>query len=442
VRIAWFTPFSRSSAIGRFSAAVTAELSRHAEVELWHPWTSTAYEVRVRQVSFRSACDIPPGRLDEYDLVIYNFGNHLPFHREIYEISRQTPGLCILHDFVMQHFFAAYFVEHLRQPHRYVQLMERHYGEPGRRAAEASLARRGPPLWETDAVMEFPLFEPAIQGAFGVITHAEFFRQWVEAVFAGPVARLHLPYTPPPATDIPPRRALGVSEERVLAVTVGHVNRNKRVRSVLEVLAKHSDLRARILYAVLGPADPDYERELRELIARWSLQDCVRLLGYVDDRLLAAYLHHADFCINLRFPVTEGASASLAEQMLLGKPVIVARIGCYQEIPDDCAVKVAPTGAPEELAQALRKLALDPAARQAIGIRAKEFADNHFQPRHYAQRLLDFAWQVRSAKPLLKLADGLASELANLGIDQATDQQTRLVQDLARECARLFGAWK
>jgi hypothetical protein len=73
MKIAWFTPLSERSAIGRASTYIVRELAKVAEVELWHFEKGPAHPVAVKTV-FAPAADL--GRLAGFDLVVYNFGNH------------------------------------------------------------------------------------------------------------------------------------------------------------------------------------------------------------------------------------------------------------------------------------------------------------------------------------------------------------------------------
>src|SRR5215471_5967126 len=131
MKIAWFTPLSRKSAIARASVGIVGELAKLADVHLCHFETGDVRECQAPVKRFASAAAVDDRTIDGYDLAIYNFGNHLPFHRDIFLLSRRWPGICILHDIVMHHFFAAYYLEDLRSPAAYSLLMERLYGADG-----------------------------------------------------------------------------------------------------------------------------------------------------------------------------------------------------------------------------------------------------------------------------------------------------------------------
>jgi glycosyltransferase involved in cell wall biosynthesis len=311
--------------------------------------------------------------------------------------------------------------------------MERLYGEEGAAAAARSLA--GQPVWETDEIGRFPLFEEVVQGALGVVAHSEFFRQRVATHFTGPTRRIPLAYDAEPGAAVVGRGGLGVGDDQILLVTVGHVNPNKRIDAVIEALGQLGPAAQRIVYAILGPCSPAYKKVLDAAVARHRLQDTVRFMGHVTDEALNAYLSHADICINLRYPVTEGASASAIEEMLFGKPVIVTDVGFYHELPDDAVVKIDPLHE-HDLAPALANLVNDAGLRTRLGSAARAFAQTEFAPARYAKEIMDFAWEVRSARALLTVADRVAQECYRMGI--AADM--KIVDTIAVEMGLIFGS--
>jgi len=436
VKIAWFTPFSKRSAIARCSHAIVTELAKHATVDLWHAEPEDARATEVRTIRFSQSPEVDLATLAAYDLVVYNFGNYLPFHREIFHVSQRFPGLCVLHDFVMHHFFAEYYFEDLKNPQAYVLAMHRLYGAQGKSAAEEMLAGKGKRVWETDEVVAYPFFEEVIRGAYGVITHSDFFREKVQKSYPGPVRKIYLPYDlgidGPTAT----RAELGVPEESILMVTVGHVNPNKRIHAVIDALGHSAGIAQKVTYAVLGPYDKGYYSTLMEAVKQHGLEASVRFLGYVPDDVLRAYITRADICINLRFPAIEGASASAIEEMLHGKPVVVTNTGFYGELPDDCVRKVEPEREEEELAVALRQLVTDREARERMGERARNFAEEHFRAEVYVKEFLQFSSEVGNARPLFQLADRLAAELNQMGVSRGME----IVETVSQECHRLFCA--
>ncbi|MEZ5351938.1 MAG: glycosyltransferase [Bryobacteraceae bacterium] len=435
MKIAWFTPFSANSAIGRSGRGVVEALAGLASVDLFCFDKDALHATSIPVRRFASHRDISPATLAEYDFAVYNFGNYLPYHLDLFEVSRRTPGICVLHDFVLHHFFAAYYLEHHRQSGEYVAAMERLYGAPGKAAALASIAPRGQRVWESDQSVDFPFFEEVITGARGVITHSEFFRSRVERVWAGPLRRLPLPYAVERHDDKTlPRDRLGVEPGRLVILTIGHVNPNKRVNAVIEALGRVRASVPAFQYVIAGPCPDAYRLDLEALARKSGVADAVTFAGRVSDQALHSLLEHADVCVNLRYPVIEGASASVIEEMLYAKPVIVSDVGFYAELPTDAVRKVDPHSV-DHLAAALRDLLGDPAPRTAMGARAHEFAAEEFRSDRYAAQLLEFAKEIRRAQPILAVTDRLAAECARIGVTSSMS----VLDGLAATLEELFG---
>ena len=412
MRIAWFTPFSRRSAIAEYSEHVTTALASNASVDLWVADPGERRATSLRVVDFHSG-PLPVDRLAEYDAIFYNIGDHLGFHGPIYDVSRAVPGIVILHDRICHNLFFNYWLSRGR-PDRYVDLMETFYGSPGRRAAEESLEGLRPAVWSSPRdVVRFPLFEEALVGARGVVVHSESHAAQVRARCYGPVATLWLPAYPP--TGQAARTHGRDHDPRLTLVTLGYVNPNKQIDRVVRALARNPAFAQRVRYLVVGPYDPAsaYWSELRNLVWESGLDGVVDLMGYQPDDVLVRVLEDADVCINLRSPSFEGGSASLMQQLKLAKPVIVADTASFAELPDDAVVKI-PVDDEGALDRALERLIRDESFRRSLSAAAKAVASTR-TPRRYAEELTSFLDEVEAWTPVLELADRVAAELGLFG---------------------------
>ncbi len=417
MRIAWFTPFTKKSAIGRFSQAVTRELAKEIQVDLWLADRNDPL------VTALPTFDYDPRQplkewwpRDAYDFAICNLGNYLDYHRELFEFSRKVPSVIVLHDYVMHHFFAGFAESVLRDMNSHCRRLEELYGDAAREANALARAGKAPCIWNSDRVAEFPMFEDTLRGALGAVVHSDYLRAKVAPVFPGPLKKIHLAYEPHSELPVLSRKELNLPEDRLIALTVGHVNTNKRIARVIECLANNPDLASRIYYRVCGHIEPSYRRELETLIQRSRLSATVNLSGQASDIDVRSCFHWADLCINLRYPAMEGASASLAESMLYGKAAIVTDTGVYSEIPDNCVLKVRPDRESEDLASALRRLMDSADLREQIGVAALEFARENFTPAKYAEQLLAFLIEVQGTKPVLSLLNRTSRILAEIGV--------------------------
>src|SRR5437667_12366009 len=95
-------------------------------------------------------------------------GNNPAFHVPLWQMSRRCPGIVVLHDLRLQHFFAYLhkYVWHDRAG--YLATMERYYGAEGRLAAEK--------FWNGETTVEellgpFPLTPFGLDNSLGAFVH-------------------------------------------------------------------------------------------------------------------------------------------------------------------------------------------------------------------------------------------------------------------------------
>lgn len=435
MRIAWFTPLSTRSAIGEFSVHVTQELARMAEVELWTSDEPPLLDTTLPVVRYRPGSS-ELAALPERDALIYNMGDYLPFHEDIHAVSREYPGIVILHDRVLHHLFAGKWLmgpDGVRE--LYVERMCAYYGEPGGDAARLSLEGERPPVWESDEeVLGYPLYEEAILNARGVIVHSARQAADVRSRWLGPVAALHLPCyaeTLRAVSGAPPSERDGP----LRLLTLGHLNPNKQVHRVVELLAADPALAARVTYTIAGPDEgfKAYVEDLRRFIARHADRLSVEIVGWQPQPELDRLMGEADIFVNLRHPPMEGSSASLMRQLAYGRPVLCFDSGFFGEIPPDAVVQV-PAGDFPAAARALGELVEDRERRLRIGARARAIAAN-YNERVYAEGVLEMVARARRAAPALRLLDVVAGELGAMHVDPRLTIFEGIASDFGRVLA-------
>jgi len=434
MKIAWFTPFRKVSAIGRFSRLVTDQLAQYAQVDLW---LAEAENEELHRTSLRIVryleLSCPESFLREYDVIAYNLGDHMLNHRTIFEMSRRVPGVIILHDYVMHHFFAGYYSQRAEWD-AYVEVMRRWYSADLRKMPNGGWAGDSWQVWEREEVIHYPLFEEAVVGSIAVVTHADFVRDSVARVAGAPVTKIPLAYEARSPGLILSREELQIPDDRVLVVSIGHLNENKRIQVVLQVLAANPDLARSVMYVGIGSCDGPFAPKLQELRRKLGLGDAVRFTEYAPDEVLSSYLFHADFCVNMRWPAMEGGSASIAEEMLCGKAVIVTDTGVYSELPETCVRKVRPEHETEDLTLHLRELATEGDLRRRMGEQARRYAEALYNPAFYAERFLEFCSEVPYYQPALRLMDTAGRELRRIGVTS----EMPIVDAVARESELLM----
>ncbi|HMB04976.1 MAG TPA: glycosyltransferase family 4 protein [Isosphaeraceae bacterium] len=439
MKIAWFTPFRPGgSGIAHYSAAACSALRAdgHDVVVFASDWDGVRPNVRD---------DLPavvldgPGRaavlrdLPAFDLVVYNLGDNVDYHKAIYEFSREYPGLVMLHDLVMRNFFVGYYLrERGGDLAGLLRLMEYCHGAPGAAWMEAAEAGRIADVWSDPHVLEYHMARAAVAAARGVVVHSEFCRARLAEVAGSPVARVAFPAPPLAgaalAWEPPPAHGGG---RPVDVLTFGCVNPNKCVDLVIRCLGSSPALRGRVAYTVVGAVGEAYRDRLARLAAECGVAGAVRLLGHRADEALHEAIRAADVVVNLRNPHFGESSWSLAESLFAARPTIVWDHGSYAELPDGAVRKVS---GPEGLTAALEDLCGDAGRRRAQGEAARRHALEAYDPRRYARDLLEFAGSLRGHDPVLGLTDRAARIIREMGAGPGT---RAVVDRVAEEIGRL-----
>jgi hypothetical protein len=95
---------------------------------------------------------------DDYDLVVYNFGNNWENHGQIINLSSRHPGIIILHDASMHHVVAYYTMEKFKDKSLYANFMIGEYGQDGLSALiESQIQTTSPKFgpWDNDIGPDF-----------------------------------------------------------------------------------------------------------------------------------------------------------------------------------------------------------------------------------------------------------------------------------------------
>jgi glycosyltransferase involved in cell wall biosynthesis len=399
LRIAWASPWNARSAIAAFSAAVCAELAAEGHrVEIIRTETGEAARLTPLPAPFGPV--LAPGALSpellasDYDAVVVNLGNYYAFHAHAPALLAQAPCVAIVHDVHMEDFAWAW---RDASP------------EPDGLAALRSATPMMPAL--------------AALGCAAVV-HAPHYRAVVEQACPGPVIELPLAYCPPVP---PPPGAIGPD---LTVATVGHVNANKRVDQVIRAIGASPRLRARGRYRLLGPVSPEEQERLLR-IARAVGAPAPDFTGWIPDDALVAHLAGADAVACLRYPVTEGGSASVVLALRSGRPTLVSDTGVYASLPEGIALRCTPG---EEAADVLRHLEwiLDnPGAARQLGERAAAWAAETHAPAAYAARLVPFLRDAARGAPAILAARSLGLAAARLGFSADEPALSRTVAALA-----------
>ena len=155
-------------------------------------------------------------------------------------------------------------------------------------------------------------------------------------------------------------RDVSDGDKTVNVLYLALVSRDKGAFDAVEGVALANEnfpLRFR-LTIIGGFASNTEERELRELVQRRGLQNVVEILGFVSAERKFQALRNADLFCFPTYYLAEGQPANLIEALAFGLPMITTRWRAIPEmLPPDYPGLVDPKS-PEQIAGALRRLAV------------------------------------------------------------------------------------
>jgi len=359
------------------------------------------------------------GLIPWYALGIYQLGNNVEFHRDIYRFACQAPGLIVLHDLALDD-----FVRGMKAA-----------GDPLGYVAEREAARLRGRLRSPDVLASEPLREPwcghVVRRARGIIVHSDFGRRYLEELGC----RTPVFVVPHPVVERPEdvgraeargrelRRPLEAAGAEVVVGAFGDLNQAKCLDVVMEAVRR---IDARVHLVLVGRRITGYDVDAA--VAASGLGTRVTLAADVSDRDFLGWLAAADVAVDLRYPHRGEVSGSLVRAMQVGRPTVVSGTGSYLDLPDDLVVKVgAGRPDPDEVAAVIEGLVRDPGRRRAMGERARartdELARTEATARGYALAIEGTLALVRD--PARRALARWAGALSDIGITE---------EDLGRGC--------
>jgi len=388
MNISWYSPLNaEASEIARYSAQLLPTLAQYAGIldvgdgtdapppQWWRPLAEPAAEPGVAP------------------LPVYHIGNN-PLHLPIYQRSLVEPGLVVLHDLSLVD-LARHLSHQLEQPDLWKEMMCRQYGDEVRSLVNRSERSAAD---YNEMVSRFPLFQPFVAGALGVIVHSRYAKEALQAQLppGTPLLKLNLPAPPPPPLATRGR------EGPLRFVFCGHVGPNRRLLEFMEAWSRLGEPQA-ISLELFG--NISNSTQLLEYARHFGLNDYVTLRGYVSDVELDQALQSSDFAINLRWPTMGEASASQLRYWSAALPTLVSDVAWYGELPDDAVCKISIDEEGADLLAVLENALADPGEFREIGRRGWERLRLAHTAEHYARELVSLAEQLVERRLAYRLLD-------------------------------------
>jgi hypothetical protein len=253
------------------------------------------------------------------DVRLYHLGNNQA-HNAIHARSLADPGITVLHDAVLHHFYLG----GLDGP-SYRREFVYNYGEWNGELAERLWSNRArssiDPIY-----FQYGMLRRVAEHARAVVVHNPGAAAMVRA--HAPTAEVvEIPHLFAPPASLPGpdevaafRDALGIPRRALLAGVLGHLREPKRVLPVVRtVTAMHA--RGAPVYLLLAGAFASID--LQRAVAPWLASPAIRRLDYLDEAAFWCAAASLDAGISLRFPAAGETSGITIRLMGLAKPVLV-----------------------------------------------------------------------------------------------------------------------
>lgn len=415
MRIAFATPVSQRSAIGRDSVDVSRALSERGHAvtiiatEIEHPAGIVSHAgseiLEWRNVSSEKLTN-------GFDVLIVSIGDNYSYHGGMFGLLGRLPTVGIFHDFYLYNLFSGWLWQGGARPDdergrlHDLQIAQTY----GPHAAVDAMAARSGALPLADIAQRLPMTEWMGARCDGALAHSGFYVDRLRASCPGPVRAAAMPVAGRGIAALQLR-----SSPRLTMVTVGVMNPNKCIDKAIAAIAASPPLSGSLDYHLVGPIEPLERQRLTALAAELGY-DALTIHGPVDEELLEHHLAAADIICCLRSPVLEGASGSAIEGLLAGRPLIVADAGFYSDLPDELVFKVPADIELTSLTSQLERLAQDEPLRRRTGAAACLWAQSHFNLPAYVLALEGLMQDTISAYAVLSVGRRFGQRLQGLGI--------------------------
>lgn len=375
MRVGFYSPLPPArTGVADYSAALLAELRSRSGAEIA---TSNS----------GSQCDV----------ALYHLGNNA-LHAGIYRRALAEPGVAVLHDAVLHHFFLGQLDEA-----QYIEEFIYNYGEWHRGLAAELWRARGSSASDP-RYFEYQMLRRIAERSRAVVVHNPAAAGTVKkhAPEAKVVEIPHL-FQPPPgvsgADAMRYRQRIGIDPDAFLFGVFGYLRESKRVaQTVGAFLGLRRELPRAALLVAGEFASSDLERATAPLMKSPGI---VRV-PYLAEREFWLAATAVDACINLKYPAAGETSGIAIRLMGIGKTVLITDAAECARYPEDACIRIPPGSAERgSLLEYMRMLASMPDVAEAIGQRAAAHIKERHRIDQVAKQYWDaLTWAANAGRPL------------------------------------------
>jgi glycosyltransferase involved in cell wall biosynthesis len=306
------------------------------------------------------------------EVPLYHVGNNR-LHAAIYREALKNPGIAILHDAVLHHFFLG-----MLSRAEYVDEFVFNYGEWTRELAENLYAERASSGTDPRC-FRYPMLRRIAERSRAIIVHnpgAAAIAREHGAKSVHIVPHFYEPVFIDKAETAYFRERYGIAQGAVLFGIFGYLRETKRLLPSLQTFLRLHAANPNTALLVAGEA---VSGDLHRLLESEARHPAIHRLPHLSETDFSTAAEAVDCCINLRYPAAGETSGIAIRLMGAGKAVILTEDAATSDFPDAACLRVKPGIAESaELFDHMIMVACFPALARDIGAAARR----HIAERH------------------------------------------------------------
>ncbi|BBD67492.1 putative glycosyltransferase [Nostoc commune NIES-4072] len=423
-QIAFFSPFlPAKSGIADYTQDLLPSLVQHISLDLYHD-DSYLPDINISNNLFSHSKFEERLKFQLYEAIIYQIGNS-SYHSYIYSHLMRYSGISVLHDYYLGGLINDMEARCPELGVKFDKELEHCYGKD--RAVEILTLLKTKNLDVNKNLSEVGIYvnRRIFTRSLGVILHSKWAYNHAIKEFVNDNCHIvHIPQIVPKyivkdksARD--QRKELGLPDDKLIISTFGFINNTKRPLQILYAFNKYLVTQPNAYLIFVGGTDYLGTINIEDEIRKLSLQNKVKVTGYVNMSDFYHYIEASDICLNLRFPFNGESSASLLRILSVGKPIIVTDIGSFSDFPNDVVLKIPQPRHSDEVEEIFKSLVLltqNPDYRQSLSENAYKYISKEHSQERCANLYAKFIQEILSSTEAKskKLADYVGRELAKV----------------------------
>lgn len=380
-RLAYVSPLPPDrTGIADYSAELLPELSRFYDIDVIIVQQEVVSPI-VEKICVFANVDWFYANADQYDQVIYHFGNSRHYHWHMFDLLQAIPGIVVLHDFYLSGVLSDLELVHKKKN----VWSEALYSSHGYEAVQ----HRFTALENEEVIAKWPCNLAVIQNALAVIVHSEYSKnlihQWYPQVNLNDVFHiplLRLPYYSSPDLKKLARAKLGFSNEDFIVCSFGIVAQPKLHHRLLAAWLDSTlaqDKNCTLIFVGNYP-DDEYQQVLDGVVATKTFNNKFKVTGWVSQDTYQDYLNAADIGVQLRTLSRGETSAAVLDCMNYRLATIINANGSMSSIDETAVYKLPDNFENSQLTKALEDLFEDEVARNQLANTAQNLVHSLHKP--------------------------------------------------------------